>query len=217
MAIPSGMTRVVFGGTAPNGEIFQWGFWVQGTASTNVEASALAEDLLQVWLDLDVRLPIQSLIKSDSSYTFVKAYCYPTGGPTATFVGERTITPGGGGGGSGSGNAPLYQCMVVSTRTALSGRTHRGRLYLPASGTTLDTTHRFANPLLGQVADAMKAMFDAVNDFVVPVGLVVSVLSQKDSDSEFVTSISIDSKPDVQRRRENKMAPGLTETRAIAA
>lgn len=217
MGIQGGISRVVFTGSAPGGEIFQWGFWINGTANSAVSAGDLADQVGEVWDDTDVRLALVNLVKNDSQYTGVKVYCYPSGGPEATYVGERAITVGGGGQGSGSGNGPLYQCMVVTLHTALSGRSYRGRLYLPASGTTLDTNHRFTSSDLNDVGDAVKALLDGVNTIDVPVSVRVGVESQFLEVINPVTRISVDSKPDVQRRRENRMMPGTTVDLDISA
>lgn len=212
MGIPAGVSRVAFSGTAPSGEIFQWGFWTTQAATTAAQATSFANAVRTVWNDTTVRLPITKLIKNDTNYTKIKVYSYPTGGPVASFIGENTIGASSGGQGTGTGNAPLYQCMVVSTHTGLSGRSHNGRFYLPANGTALSETHTFESTDVTAVAGACKNLMDGVFGIETPFIPQPLVVSQFLSSSDPIVSLSVDSKPDVQRRRENRMASGFTVT-----
>src|SRR3569832_1764256 len=43
MSVPSGVTRIVFGGNLDSGEVWQCGYWIQGaTPSSNAVAATLA-------------------------------------------------------------------------------------------------------------------------------------------------------------------------------
>lgn len=202
------MTRLVFGGTAPEGEIFQWGFWVNGTVTNAADATALAVAVHDIFVTTAVRTNLCVMIRPDSTYSFVKAYCYPGGGPTAEFVGEANLDHIGGGIGTGTDSAPLYQCAVIQTQTGLSGRSNRGRFYLPASGFAVFTNHRYTTSQTGNTIAAVKALMDAVNNITSPFAARCVVLSQLHAHVEPITSIRMDSKPDVQRRRENRMPSG---------
>jgi len=210
MAIPAGVARVAFSGTSSDGEIFQWGFWLNDAPISPEATSSMAGLIKGVWANVLVRLPIVKLIKNDSAYTKIKVYSYLTGGPKADFVGEASMDGSAPGAGTGVGNGPLYQCMVVSTHTGLSGRSHNGRFYLPASGTALSTTHRFETTDVNATAAAVGKLLELVADISDPTLQVPVVLSQFLGSATPITSITVDSKPDVQRRRENRMAPGFT-------
>lgn len=212
MGIPAHTARVVISGTAPGGEIFETGFWLFGTGwDTRVEIQNLADAVAASW-QTTARLPLCALISHDTEYTNCKVYYYRAGGPTATFVGERALTSGLG---SGPGQIPLYTCMVATLRTGISGRSYKGRMYLPAAGVSLDTDHRFPASKASDACDGLAAWFNAINAFAAPLESTVSVVSQFLTAHNDVNEVSIDSKPDVQRRRENKMPGGVVATHLV--
>lgn len=205
MTIPSNVARAVLVGTAPGGEIFETGFWMKvNSALTLSNVNDLATDLAAKF-GSTARLPLAKLIYSDTTYRSVKVYGYPSGGPTATYVGEDSIN---GGGGSGPGTMPLYVCMVASLRTGVSGRSYRGRMYLPANGAQLAVSHRWEGTLAADACNGLAAFFQAINGSDTPAGAQVVTLSQKLGTWLEVNEVSVDAKPDVQRRRENKMDAG---------
>jgi hypothetical protein len=152
------------------------------------------------------------LIASDTRYTSLKVYSYPDGGPTATFVGEAPIVSMVG---TGGGNAPLYMCVVLSLRTGISGRSFRGRMYLPANGVALTTAHRLPTAAVAAVTLGMGNWFNAINALTGDNIASVSVLSQHLGEHFDVNEVTGDDKPDVQRRRENKMDKGTVASKIV--
>jgi len=213
MTIPDGVARISISGVQGTGEIFETGFWISAFAIENVgEAQTLVDQIAAIY-NAGVRAPVASIAKSDTIYQRIKGYFYPTGGPTATYIAERIVTAATVG--TGTGTNPLYTCMVLGLRTGLSGRTNRGRMYLPATGAPLDTAHRFASADAAFVCNNVATFFTNINAITSPAIPQVIVLSQKLGTFQTVTDVTADSKPDVQRRRENRMTPGTVATAVV--
>lgn len=204
MAIPAQTVRFVFSGTAPGSEIFATGFWTAGGGTLSDEASLHAAiiDLQTSTGYASFLTQAKALIAPDTAYTKLTAYYYPTGGPTAGVVAEEPISAGVGSSGAGSVGC-MQQCMVASLRTAFAGRRKRGRMYLPATGAAL-TVHRFDNTRCDNVAAAVSALLNHVNT----AGTYgqAAVVSQTGSSSAPITVVTVDNKPDIQRRHANKFA-----------
>jgi hypothetical protein len=204
MAIPAGVKHFVFGGALPRGERWQSGFWLQGGLPSN--AAAANEDarlVLETGLSTDdsgaIAISLQLLVGSAVTIDFAKMYVYAAGGPTATLIGEHTPTTVHG---SASTNTlPLQIACVVSTRTGLSGRRNRGRIYLPACNAPIDSTFQFPSTVYGPLAAAWGIYFAdlAASSAGTPV-----VVSRVGGTANQITSVQVDSRPDIQRRRVNQ-------------
>lgn len=193
------MSRAVIHGTLAGGEIFETGFWLS-QAPTDADAATARAVEIAGHVVSDLLPGVTGLITADSAYTGVRLYAYPTGGPLATFVGEGPITSGPG---HGTGSNPLPdQCgLVVTLNTGASGRSHRGRMYLPGNGMPLGADHQLGIDQATSVANAMATFISNM----VGEGPVV-VLSQLLGTSRPVDSVNVDTRVDIQRRRANRQA-----------
>jgi hypothetical protein len=104
---------------------------------------------------------------------------------------------------------PAYCAQVFTLRTAGFGRSKRGRLYLPRtgsnnSGTTLQYTNIQAH------VDNMAAFLSAktYNGSNITVG--PTVMSQTTGTANLITKVTMDSKPDTQRGRISRSAATST-------
>ena len=206
MAIVAGVNRLSIVGTGPSGEIFDTSFWVEGpVVASNTQANALAEAAATHFI-ASARAALLNLIYSDYVYRSIRAYCYPSGGPAASFIGEHSI--GDAPGTASSPSLPLQTAMVASLRTGSAGRRHRGRMYLPASGAPI-TNHQFQSTNVNNVSAGMAAFFTALNADVV--GATVHIVSQVGGGAVTpVTAVIVDAKPDIQRRRADKLVAAST-------
>lgn len=206
MSIPADVYKVAFGGTLPGGEVWESGFWVHGALPTsNSEANTTAE----LWY--------AQLTASDGSggvygtaavvwgddvvMTYVKIYAYPTGGTTAAFIGEYSGTPKAG---SGTTTVPNQICLVVSLRTANAGRQYRGRMYLPASKLAGISNGNVPTSDATAMATAWGTCFsdwNASGDN----GQVVVVSRVGAGHYDVVDVVRVDTIPDTQRKRSNKL------------
>lgn len=197
MSIPITMTKAVISGTLFGGEEFATGFWMVGnTPTTQTAANDYAANLTSLF-ESDALTNLKAILSTDCSYDKVTIYAYPTGGPLASFVGEDTITSGTGT--SSASDLPLATSLVTTLLTGLPGRRHRGRMYWPAVGAAL-SDHQFVVADKDNALNGVAVFFTSVNGFS-SLGDVV-VLSQVGAGSvAAVTTLRVDSVPDVQRRR----------------
>lgn len=210
MAIPAGVSRIVFSGAMPNGEIWSTGFWIQGdTPTTDSEANALAELAFDEFSASDssgaMRVTIENLGTAQQIWNEVKTYCYPTGGPTATVIGSFTLPSPVVGEGTVPG--PNQLSTVLTLRTALAGRAHRGRMYLPAMGIPMASDGQLSQAVMDLVVGAWKLGFSDWNAASTGKIVVVST-SQKGNEAypgaaTLVTQVTMDSRMDIQRSRAN--------------
>jgi hypothetical protein len=206
MGIPAGTVRVALQGHLSTTERFETGFWLAPiTVADNAAAQDLSDTIEEAIIGDSTHLdPIAAILGTTSGYDLLKVYCY-NGGATAHAIGETPFVKNGTGGTPG----PFQACMVASMRTGLAGRSHRGRAYLPANGQGYGTTGFFGSTTYDDVAEGFAGILQTVNDAVTP-GRVV-VVSQTLTTYADVTSVIVDNRPDIQRRRANKLA---TSTRA---
>jgi hypothetical protein len=108
--------------------------------------------------------------------------------------------------GTGTSYMPLQQCFCITTLTPRPGASYRGRMYLPATGMTLDANRRFNGAALSAVVNSVKQILAAGNvdgQYGPPV-----VVSRTKTVATQITAIRYDLKPDIQRRRANRQSAG---------
>lgn len=211
MSIPVGTVKVVVNGSLPTPEKFAWSFWMGSTPiTTQAAANTLAADLVTMFAST-AKPNLLAYIANSGSYDSIKVYCYPSGGPTATVIGTASISTGAG---TGTGNPhPLQTALCVSLRTAFAGRRNRGRFYLPLTARSL-TAHQLILADCADVAGAVAAFFNAINANASYGD--VSIVSQVGSGLVTkVTSVIVDSRPDVQRRRSNRSVAIASNTQPV--
>jgi hypothetical protein len=206
MAIPAGVYHVVFGGPLVGGEQWESGFWVEGALPPDEgAANALAELWYGQMTDDDTSGGLvvfgTAFWSVDISVTYCKIYAYPTGGPSATIIGEHDPTPYAG---TVARSVPNQCSLVISLRTGLAGRSHRGRMYLPIGtldGGTLGQVPESTASNCGDIWAACFTDWNASGDN----GTVVVMSSAKTSAAP-ITSVVVDTKVDIQRRRAMKQS-----------
>lgn len=215
-----GYSRLVLGGTNAGGDSWSIGFSVVGLAS-------LSEDNSAAWLSAvatDIGTAANSsgtsgflaVAATDTLLKTLRLYNYPAGPPPAAVTAEFTYaTPKAG---FATGKAP-YECAVVATlETGYSGRKSRGRVYVPGDGVSTGT-HQINQAACDEVANGIAAVINAINASTVPgdVGNPFVVVSGAGGTGpqHLVTRVRVDSKVDVQRRRQNKVVATATSTVAI--
>jgi hypothetical protein len=207
MAIPAGYSRLVLHGKCGN-DIFETGVWVSGAVATQAAAQTLANSAWNLFLTSG-SAGAQALIGADSSYTGLRAYCYPTGGPGATYIAEAAASPVVG---TAPGASPFQTAMVVTLQTGAAGRRARGRMYLPAHGVQLlTTTHLFATADTDRGSSAVAGWLTALHGTSNP----AVVLSTVAGSSRVITGTTTDNKPDIQRRRANKVIGTYVKTTTV--
>jgi hypothetical protein len=211
VAIPPFSIRVEIRGTGPGSEIWQTGYWGNTNLTTYTQSTldALTLNLAgyaTTWWNL-----IKSTIYTSYSFNEVRTYYYETNGRTADVASIAVNTPNPGT--NASALAPIDTAMVCSLRTAKPGRSHRGRMYIPYHGATQPTGLVVASAAT-TYNNSTAAMLSAVNTGT---ALDVVVVSPTLGDSTKVTSTTMDLKPDVQRRRVNRLAGGTPAVSVVTA
>jgi hypothetical protein len=100
---------------------------------------------------------------------------------------------------------PFEVAVCVSLRTALAGRRHRGRFYLPppiVGDVPAAENGKFQLGLQQNIADRVQVAF---NNFRVPANYVPVVFSKAGGSTTPINGIDVGNIPDAQRRRRNKM------------
>jgi len=207
MGIPAGVTRVSLLGTLATTEIFDTSFWFSGvTAASADDATAQATEIAG-YVNTRLTAAVKTLLNGDSSFDRVRCYAYPTGGPTATYVGEFAIASGVG---TGSSQLPLQAAYCVTLETGLSGRSNRGRMYLPFDAITLQPGHLVSTANRDTITDFIGNVIKDVNSSAtVGIGCVVS---QVGSTFHSIVNVRGDQRIDTQRRRANRQSRGTTHS-----
>lgn len=207
MGIPAGVSRWVLRGHLTGGEIFETGYWTQNAFTTPTDANAGCATAAANAVT-DLAGPLFGKITADCGYDEVRVYSYPSGGPSATIIGSATIT--GGTGGGTSPVLPLQTAVCVTLRTALAGRAHRGRMYFPMNVGTL-TAHQMSSADTTAIANGVATFLGRYSAALGPV-----VVSQIGAGAKTpITTVTVDSKPDVQRRRAARLVAANTGTKVI--
>lgn len=210
MPRPANVTRYVVSGTLPGGESFAWGWWSDSVSADNA-AAQVAADYVSSALTTHALSQLKFMIAADCAYSTVTVYGYTAGTGPAAVMGQAAIAAGTG---TGTGTSLPLQCgLVISTHTARPGRRGRGRLYLPANAWTL-ANHQATEAQMDAALTALQDLFDDLNGSTSIPG-AVSVVSLVDAASYDVTSVSADSRLDIQRRRAASEAALFDSTQVV--
>lgn len=178
---------------------------VEWTCSDLVGLSAV--NVMHFWTNSETQASLLPAMNSnwqthqgelmDSDTTVLRATAQELDGVSASIVGTLDNWTGS----SGSGdNSPAY-CAVVRLGTALSGRSHRGRIFLPFVLESVITNGLFDAPNAAELAaawaDFQTAMqVDGWNQ------VVASYLLEEQQE---VTNYSVDRVAGIQRRRQERL------------
>lgn len=147
--------------------------------------------------------------------TGVDVYYYPAYPGKATISASADYSPFRGP--NTGDNIPSQCSLVVTLRTATTGRSGRGRVYLPFTrAAQLQTDGQVGVGAIASVADAFKGFSDSVIGAMsgsLPGYQGPYVVSGTHGVANAVTRFIIDSKVDTQRRREDKQAAHYIESR----
>lgn len=158
----------------------------------------------------------RALIFPADAYTSATLYCYPTGGSSAAAIATAPIT--GKPGTSSASGAPLQTSMVLTLRTGQAGRSYRGRIYLPARGGMAAGSGGYLATGTGSVVNPVINWLHQIailTPFPGGVGARAGVASSRRGVFTSLTSITVDLKPDIQRRRANKLPTGVVNSYPI--
>lgn len=210
MPRPGPITKVVIAGTAPEGDIFNTGYWI---SHTNAFASQAA---LQTFLNAELSTAhtvltslAGTLLVDGSSFDKITMYYHATDGDTpATYQAEGDLSISA----SGTQSLPNQASVVATLLTGIPGRRARGRMYWPCWKPTIsDGTAQLTDSVITAVATQTAALLQAWNTTVDAAVVTSSVASH----SWAITTVSVDSRVDIQRRRANRQTIRNKVTHAV--
>jgi hypothetical protein len=214
MSIPPNVMRCSILGVGPGSEQFDVSFWMQAAAApaTATDANTLATAIRDLWV-ANAKASWIPLIATDQRYSEIRVYSYPSGGPSATAIGTASIATADGTGAGAASNA-LQVCMVLSLLSDYAGRRFRGRMYLPATGQSVGSGHVWPSSVMTSIHTGTAAFFTAVN--ARSTTQKVSIVSQVGAgNTALVRTVRVDNKPDIQRRRANKLASTIVNSAPV--
>ncbi len=189
--------------------------------SCQAETTPTAEDLI-AWLP-DIETPLaawwvttlgpKAMNKSTCIINTLKAYGYAEIGTpsqsSASFT-LGTALPG-----NGTAVSPTQCALVVTLKTAFTGRHNTGRFYMPATAAGVGTANRLNNGQPAAVAGATATLLHALGLLTIngTTSSAVFVPSSGAAQSRFVTAVEVGDVIDTQRRRRDQ----YKETYAIHA
>lgn len=210
MTIPGPVIKVVMKGTYAGQQEWSTAFWVKTTAYATLAAfTAEMNGAFQTALGANATPLLKSLLNGADSIDQFLYYYYDSSSASLTYqVASAPL----GIAGTASGDLP-YNCALVATLlTPIDGRSYRGRMYLPARGVTLSNS-QLNLPTVTTVAADVAGLFTAING--TSAGTQVVVASATRGLVTAVSQVRVDSKMDVQRRRQDKIAALTSHVTAV--
>lgn len=219
----SGYSRSTFYGHLSGGEIFNWSLWANEApadqAATQAQANAFAAEAKVAGTGVNNVRP-EKLLSPDSGLDGVRVYSYAENSTKATYLADASI------GSTGNSSATVLlpnQCAVVVTlKTAVAGRRHQGRVYLPINQWALSSQAQLSTANVQGIAGWFAEFLARLNSHIGTqrIGVLsrVGMTPTGGAAPTFqpITTVTVDSKIDIQRRRANKMGANSRFTQAVA-
>lgn len=199
--------KLSFGGTIGTDQDWSYGLTVadpDGWVPSQAALTSYLGDVRTALNDLyaDASGPIH-LMSTDTVLNVVRGYAYAAGSSVAATQAELPAGPFAGPGGK---VLPTQTALVVSLRTGANGRHYRGRCYLPCTGETL-TSYQIVDARSAAISTDFAAFITAINDIVVTGATPQVIVPNSIGDfGTNVTSVVVNSRVDIQRRRADKVA-----------
>lgn len=153
-----------------------------------------------------------ALWSTDTAANEVKVYYYPASSTHATQQAQAPLGPYAG---TNGGSLPTQTSVVASLRTGLAGRHFRGRIYWPCTGVLIGV-HQLSSAQTNALSAATANFLTALNAIPLAANHWETIVpSSNTSSGTPVTSVIVDSKLDVQRRRADKVGALYTQETAV--
>ncbi len=216
MGAPAGaLLKAVLRGHIGTVQTWSIGLWLDTVAGGGgVDPDAAAALLLP-----DAHTMANSLKgywSTDTTFEGIDTAFYPGGTTVASRTGHA-VDSSPVAGVSSTNLLPTFCAVCCTLKTSHSGRSYRGRVYWPITAAGLSTDGQIDNSVCSAFANALKTMLQAWHALdMSSAGLAGSggnqptVVSFTRALSTFITAIQVDSKLDVQHRREDKIGAAHT-------
>ena len=208
------LARVSLEGHLAGSEVFATSYWLAlGTQGTAASALNIANDVVtRLGTNglgaTSILARMKTILGTSDGYDRVRVYTYVPGTVAAADSATAAIASGAGTGGR---TAPFPTCIVVTLNTGKPGRANRGRMYFPyASSCAADGT--ISTSTIDAITTAVGDLFGSHKNSPLAGTGVVGVWSPTHGFFNEVTNVRGDNKPDVQRRRGQKVVAGYFKT-----
>lgn len=198
--------RLAITGRGPGAEIWQTSIGLvavgsgPGTQAALQAQANMIEPLVNTWWT-----SVKTKVDPSYSYTGISIYQYIAPVTVAQLQArvDRTAVPGT----LANGGCPIDTAMVHTLGTGIPGRSTRGRMYVPYHDACVVGTGLWPTAQPATWAGFLKTLLNGITggSAFVPV-----VISRTHGTQNPITSIKVDNKPDVQRRRENRLNASAT-------
>lgn len=207
---PGNVVRAVFTATNVGGEKINTGCWffLNTSAPTQTDLDNQTTDIATLWNTFTATMIGD--VYAGVSWQILNTYYYAGGSNNASLQSSHTLTANTGT--RSTAGSPIDTCCVVTLLTGFPGRSRRGRMYLPCHDTITATTGNFPSSTPVTYASGIGAFFNSYSSAHPGWGAVVS---RTLGDSLPITLVRVNSLPDVQRRRENKLAINSTSQTVV--
>jgi hypothetical protein len=215
MPVPNSARLDIRGTLAGGADVFSTSVWLRSTViggaapGTNAQAQTAVSAIVAMTQFSAFITAVKAWLVTTDAYTNCALYSYPTGHTSADAIGTQTF---GSSTGLSTQYGPRQMSRVITLRTGQAGRSFRGRMYIPAPGVTILSNGLIQNDAQ-PACDALTAWFRAMalaSFWPAGTGVFASVHSPTRGVMTSVTQVSCDSRPDIQRRRANRLPLGTT-------
>lgn len=202
--------KLVIKGTGPASEIWQTGLSLVSTVDPSTQAAIQADANTLQGFVATWYTAIKSFLYTSYNYTGVSLYQYIA--PSTTAHLQANVPVAAVPGTLATAGSPIDTATVVSIRSADPSRRGRNRLYVPDHTTCAAATGMRSTTSTSSIGTATKALFTAIVGSSTYAPIVISRTGGK---WEVPLFLDTDNKPDVQRRRENRLLPTSTQVLAF--
>jgi hypothetical protein len=212
--LPAGLCKIVISGTLPGGEVFahSQGFDIQTEPVTQTVLNTFTQQASDLWVSTFLTAAVTACYPTVTAWKQVRGYLYGSAGKSVLVANANPINVPGTNGGS---PCPNQVAHVLTTLTGVPGRSHRGRVYLPAPGTSLLTAGQVTTANNTTIVNAYAAWLNAIRNSATAPGFGV-VASSTQGAMFTMTQIAGNTRLDVQRRRANKQAATATAVAVLS-
>jgi hypothetical protein len=196
VAVPN-TSRYVVEGSLPGGEAFAFGWAATGPNQGTVNAQAAVDATLASSQFAAFLAAIKVIANTGCAFQRLRLYVYGNGGllVDSAFAAITGVS------GTGSPKLPNQCALAVSLRSAINTRSGRGRMYLPATGATVDATTGKMTNSLATIASTTAALMASTQG---------QIASETQAISRPVVRVSVGDVVDTIRARRNRLVEAYT-------
>jgi hypothetical protein len=217
MAITSNYIHLVYSGAISTNDRWNTGIWCDGIVTTWTQAqldtlctNALADFNSTFWSNATSGWKAQC--NSAANLSQCNAYLYSPGG-TLALQSQALMTAAAGTSGT---ILPDFISLCASIITGKFGRSYRGRMFLPATGSGVSSGNSSSSTLVQAHADHLAAHMNNLGSGVGGALLATPVVYSRHLDViTTITRVTIDNKFDTQRGRKSRDVASAKFTHSV--